>query len=163
VVVAVVLGTAVLFVFPPQDSPRRADLVVVLSGDRDRLAKGVELMRKGVAPVLVISDGNIPGWAAGNRLCRGKASFRTICFHPEPFSTRGEAQYVSRLMRRRGWKRVVVVTSTYHVVRARMDFRRCVAGTVAGVGAHARLAQWIRGVVSEWPKLGYALTAGRSC
>jgi uncharacterized SAM-binding protein YcdF (DUF218 family) len=156
-------ATAILFAYPPEDSPTRADVVVVLAGDHDRLAKGLELMRRRVAPVLVISDGNVPGWPEGNRLCAGHQSFRTICFHPEPFSTRGEAQTVARLMRRRGWRRVVVVTSTYHVIRARMDFRRCVDGEVEGVGAKADPENWLEGVVLEWPKLAYSVTVGRKC
>ena len=156
-------ATAVLFVFPPQDDPRRADVVVVLSGSHDRLPKGLELMRRGVAPVLVISDGAVPGWAVANRLCRGGAKFRVVCFHPNPYSTRGEARFVAALMKRRGWKRVVVVTSRYHVLRARMDFRRCVDGDVKGVGVTTSLGRWIAGAVQEWPKLGYALTLGRSC
>ena len=156
-------ATAVLFVFPPQDQPRRADVVVVLSGSKDRLPKGLELMRSRVAPVLVISDGAVPGWPAANRLCRGGQKFSVMCFHPSPYSTRGEAHFVAALMKRRGWKRVVVVTSRYHLIRARMDFRRCVDGDVKGVGASTSLGQWIAGAIQEWPKLAYALTLGRSC
>ncbi|MEP6978938.1 MAG: YdcF family protein [Thermoleophilia bacterium] len=162
-VVALAASTAVLFVFPPEDHPRRADVVVVLSGSHDRLPKGLELMRRGVAPVLVISDGAVPSWPVANRLCRGGKKFRVICFHPAPYSTRGEARFVADLMKRRGWKRVVVVTSRYHVLRARMDFRRCVEGHVDGVGASTSLGRWIAGVLQEWPKLGYALTVGRGC
>jgi uncharacterized SAM-binding protein YcdF (DUF218 family) len=162
-VLAVAVATPILFAFPPEDPPGRADAVVVLAGDHDRLAKGLELMRRGVAPVLVISDGNVPGWSAGNRLCAVRQRFRTVCFHPEPFSTRGEAQAVSRLARRRGWRRLVVVTSTYHVIRARMDFRRCFDGEVAGVGAKPTAENWVEGVVLEWPKLIYSLTVGRAC
>ena len=156
-------ATAVLFVFPREDNPRRADLVVVLSGSHDRLPKGLELVRRGVAPVLVISDGAVPGWPPANRLCRGGASFRVVCFHPNPYSTRGEARFVARMMKRHGWTSVVVVTSRYHVFRARMDFRRCVEGHVDGVGASTSLDRWIAGIVQEWPKLGYSLTLGRSC
>ncbi len=152
-----------LFVFPSEDHPQHADVVVVLSGSHDRLPKGLELMRSGVAPVLAISDGAVPGWPAANTLCRGGASFRVICFHPNPYSTRGEARFVARLMKRRGWKRVVVVTSRYHVLRARMDFRRCVDADVDGVGASTSLSEWVAGIAQEWPKLGYALLLARSC
>jgi len=159
----VLVATAVLFVFPPQDHPQHADVVVVLSGSKDRLPKGVELMRRGVAPALVISDGAVPGWPEANRLCRGGEKFSVICFHASPYSTRGEAHFVAALMKRRGWRHVVVVTSRYHVIRARMDFRRCIDGDVKGVGASTSLDSWIAGALQEWPKLGYALTLGRSC
>ena len=113
--------------------------------------------------MLVISDGNAPGSTQTQPYCAGKGTFRTICFHPQPYSTRGEARFVARLARRRGWRRVVIVTSTYHVTRARMIFRRCVAGDVDAVGARPPLAEWATGVAYEWAKLGYALTLGRRC
>src|SRR5204862_2704970 len=46
VVAAFLAATAVLFVFPRQDSPRAADVVVVLAGSSgDRLPEGIELVR----------------------------------------------------------------------------------------------------------------------
>jgi uncharacterized SAM-binding protein YcdF (DUF218 family) len=119
-------ATAFLFVWPRQDDPARADAVVVLSGARkSRLPKGLELMRAGAAPTLVISDGNAPGWREANRLCGRQAPFRVVCFRPQPYSTHGEAADVARLARRRGWRSLVVVTSRYHVTRSRLLFRRC--------------------------------------
>ena len=44
--------------FPQEDSPQRADVVVVLAGSPgDRLPEGLALVRRGVAPVLYVSDG----------------------------------------------------------------------------------------------------------
>lgn len=157
--------SAWLFLFPAQDSPRRADAVVVLAGARKpRLAKGLELVRKGVAPVLVISDGRDPFWPEANRLCRnGGATFRVVCFRPDPYNTRGEAEAIGRLARRRGWRSVVVVTSTFHVTRARMLFERCVDGDVDAVGASYAKKRLPKYVLSEWVKLTYAVTLGRDC
>src|ERR671910_2058247 len=95
---------AVLFVWPRDDSPRRADAVVVLAGGRKlRLEKGLELMRRDLAHTLVISDGEARGWLEANRLCKGAATgFRVVCFTPDPYSTQGEAQGVARLARERG-------------------------------------------------------------
>ena len=74
---------AFLFVWPREDSPGRADAVVVLSGGRKfRLEKGLELVRADVADTLVISDGQAPGWPEANRLCAARAdeagAFRVI-------------------------------------------------------------------------------------
>lgn len=164
-IIAFLILSAVLFLFPRQDSPGRADAVVVLAGSRHpRLAKGLELMRKRVAPVLVISDGFDPNWPEANRLCRRRSpKFRVVCFRPDPYSTRGEAEEVGRLARTRGWHSVVVVTSTFHVTRARMLFNRCVDGRVEAVGASYSLKRTAKFVLSEWVKLGYALTLGRRC
>lgn len=56
--IAIVFGgllTARLFVWPWTPPVTRADAVIVLAGDHgDRLAKTLELVRSGVAPVLVL-------------------------------------------------------------------------------------------------------------
>ena len=88
------------------------DAIVVLSGGQHRLDEGVRLWRQGVAPTLAISDGRNPSWPQANRLC-GRPRVR--CFDPSPYSTRGEARWTAA----QGWDSVVVVTSTYHVRRAR--------------------------------------------
>ena len=154
-----------LFALPSIDRPLRADAVIVLAGDRTpRLDRGLALMRAGVARTLVISDGRDPLWPAANRLCaRGGAGFRVVCFRPEPYSTRGEARGFAQLARARGWRDVVVVTSTFHVTRARMLFRRCIAGRVQGVGAHASLHRSLFNYVSEPAKLLVQVVLARAC
>ena len=164
VLVVWLVATAILFVWPRPDEPANADAVVVLSGVRKaRLAKGLELVRKGVAPTLVISDGEAPGWAEGNRLCDGGTAFRVVCFRPRPYSTHGEAADVAELARARGWRSLVVVTSRYHVTRARLLFRRCLDGPVHAVSAETSPGAMALNVPFEWGKLLYQLTAERDC
>ena len=163
-VVAWLAATAILFLWPREDSPKRANAVVVLSGGRKpRLEKALGLMRRHVAPVLVISDGWDSPWPQGSRLCKGRARFAVVCFRPRPYSTRGEAEDVARLAAKRGWRSIVVVTSRYHVTRARMLFRRCFHGDVDTVGAPYALVHVGSFVASEWAKLVWALTVARSC
>ena len=164
-VLAWLVGCAFLFVWPDEDDPRSADAVVVLAGGRkDRLALGLELMHRNVAGTLVISDGEAPGWTAANELCDGGSEgFRVVCFHPDPYSTQGEAQGVARLARERGWRRVALVTSTSHVHRARMLFERCVPGDVEAVGTGHKLRYLLSSLFWESAKLTYALTAERGC
>ena len=157
-------ATSMLFVWPDEDSPSRASAIVVLAGSKKpRLSEGLRLMRAGVAPVLAISDGRDPGWPEANRLCDGEASFRVICFDAEPFSTRGEAETVTRLAAENGWRSLVVVTSAYHVTRARLLFERCFLGPVQFVGAHIEPGALPLTVPSEWAKLIYALAVAREC
>ena len=136
----------------------------MLSGVRTtRLEKGLELVRAGVAPTLVISDGQARGWSEGNRLCAGGAKFRVVCFRPSPYSTHGEAADVARLARERGWRSLVVVTSRYHVTRSRLLFGRCLDGTVGGVPADTSPGAMLLNVPFEWGKLLYQLTVERDC
>jgi uncharacterized SAM-binding protein YcdF (DUF218 family) len=163
-VVAWLVATAILFVWPRQDEPQRADAVVVLSGARKtRLAKGLELVRAGVAPTLVISDGTAPGWKDANRLCAGGTAFRVVCFRPHPYSTHGEATDVARLARERGWRSLVVVTSRYHVTRSRLLFRRCTPAEISGVAAATSPAAIALNLPFEWGKLLTQLTVERDC
>jgi uncharacterized SAM-binding protein YcdF (DUF218 family) len=164
VVVAWLAVAARFVLWPEQDAVGRADAVVVLAGDHLRLGKALELMTRRVAPTLVISDGLAPGWDEANRLCRrGGAGFRVVCFRASPYSTRGEAETVARLAAARGWRSVVVVTSTYHVTRARLLFRRCVDGQVAVTGATYQRSLIPLEMVLEPAKLLYALVVARRC
>ena len=151
---------AVLFVWPPRHVPGRVDAVVVLAGGRGpRLAHGLTLVRRGVAPVLVLSDGWSATWSEANRLCAGRpAPARILCFHPEPYSTTGEARGVARLAATRGWKSVLVVSSRYHIARARILFDRCVEGTVYTDGSGQSLLTRILATPLETAKLAYAYT-----
>lgn len=162
--VALATATAVLFVWPREDAPVRADAVIVLAGGRSkRLAKGLRLMERGVAPTLVISDGRDPYWPQANRLCDGPAPFTVICFRPAPYSTRGEAERVRRIAAARHWRSIVVVTSRYHVTRARVLFERCFRGRVQVTGAGYSTLRLPQYLATEWGKLAYAVTFSRGC
>ncbi len=132
----------------------------MLSGGREhRLAEGRKLVAEGVAHTLVISDGRAPGWVEANALCRARA----VCFRPDPYSTQGEARWIADEAELRGWDSVVVVTSTYHVRRARMIVERCYEGELAVVGADPPLENRLIGIAWEWPKLAYYLAVNRAC
>ena len=92
----------------------------------------LEAKQGGVAPTLVISDGRAQDYPQANVLCRGGQSFQVICFSPDPYSTRGEAEGVARLARKHHWRSLVVVTSRYHVFRSRILFKRCFKGPLRG-------------------------------
>ena len=118
------------------------------------------MIAEGISDTLVISDGLAPGWEEAGRLCR---SARAICFTPDPYSTQGEARWIAEEAEKRGWGSVVVVTSTYHVRRARMIVGRCFHGDLAVVGAPPPLRNKLIGVAWEWPKSVYYLTLNRGC
>ena len=114
--------------------------------------------------MLVVSDGWSPTWPEANRLCAGRpAPVAVACFHPAPYSTRGEAEAFARLADRRGWRSVVVVSSRYHLLRARMLFERCYDGKVETTASNGTLLGRILAAPIETVKLGYALLVKRRC
>lgn len=163
---AFVAATLYLFVFARTDPPGRADAIVVLSGGRDwRLDPALRLAREHVAPVLVVSGvGYDAKWRQGRALCRhGAHGFRVLCVDPHPYSTRGEARMIARLARQRGWRKVDVVTSRYHVFRARILIERCYHGRLAMIGTHYPLLTAPLDYLSEWAKLTVQETVERGC
>jgi uncharacterized SAM-binding protein YcdF (DUF218 family) len=147
---------------PETDSPARADAVVVLVGGQgERLTKALELIHADTAPTLVIANGDDPKWAEANRLCRGISSFEVVCLRPDPDNTRGEARALGSLTERRGWQSLVVVTSTYHVTRARLLVRRCYAGkSFVAAPPSAGAFRMFLNVSREWAALARSLVHG---
>jgi len=162
VAAALMVGLSLpLFVFPATDEPGRADAVVVFAGaGGDRQAEGVRLVRDGVAPVLVVSDGGQAG-SPGARICRRRpAGLRLVCLTPSPATTRGEARAFADLAEREGWSSLVLVTSTYHLRRASLLVDRCYAGRLRRVAVRQVGASQ---VATEWLALAAAVTLFRSC
>jgi uncharacterized SAM-binding protein YcdF (DUF218 family) len=160
VLAAVVLGSARLFVWPRVEEASAADAVVVLDGDRPRrLRAGLALMDRGLAPVLVVFRGEEQ---APELYGPDVQPFEPLSLVPRPSTTRGEALAVAALARRRGWERLLVVTSTYHVTRARRIFRRSVPTELRFVAAGYTPSVLPLHVLSEWLKLAAALALPRA-
>jgi uncharacterized SAM-binding protein YcdF (DUF218 family) len=158
-VLLLVVGASLpLFVWPSTDSVQPADAVVVLAGGNgERLERGLELVRDGIASTLVLSFGP-------DDLCGSRQTFEVVCFVPSPENTRGEAETVADLARDRGWSNVVVVTSTSHVTRARLLVERCYEGElqVADATPDTGVPGWVLAIAHEWGGLAGALVE-RGC
>lgn len=104
----------------------------------DRLFAGIELCRLKRAPVLVLG-GDLPfqppGYALDSEQIRkllldwGLAPSEVLSLGTVS-NTRDEAAQTLRLVRERGWKRVLLVTSAFHMERAQRTF------VAAGVPVH---------------------------
>ena len=127
-----------------------ADAIVVLGGRRNRLPVGLRLWREGVAPTLLVFNEH------------GRGDDEHLYFRPEPYNTRGEARTTARLAREQGWRSIVLVTSSYHVPRARMIFRRAFDGEIRAVSARATLWRLPYDIASELVKALYAVTLRRT-
>ena len=148
----------------PRQLPR-ADAVVVLGGGLrpalpprqgvevaeggDRLLRGVQLVRRGLAPLLVTSGGRVsftghdPAppealWARDLAQELGLPADR-ILINPGSRTTAEEARDIGALGRRRGWTRVLLITSAFHMPRSMATFQQRSGLTVVPVACDYQL------------------------
>jgi uncharacterized SAM-binding protein YcdF (DUF218 family) len=113
------------------DGLRPVDAVVVLSGDasRERLDEAIGIVRRGLAGWIVVLTGTPPDFydeAAAIRQYvkrRGVDPTRVVVAS-EVHSTLDDAQIAAQVMKEKGWKSAIVVTSPYHTRRAGWVFYR---------------------------------------
>ncbi|MQY23571.1 hypothetical protein NRB20_67020 [Nocardia sp. RB20] len=125
-----------VYVRPQVDSPARADAVLVLGGAHDgREELGLRLASEGYAPLVLFSD-PYERSPMMNRICHGGYRVEVECFDPEPRTTLGEGRVLAERARAGRWRRVIVVTFTPHVSRARYVLGKCWGGEILVVDAH---------------------------
>jgi len=116
-----------------EDALDRADTIIILSDDNfyaDRATRAAELFREGKAPVIVASGRRLRPNAGIAELMehdlveRGVPRDKIVRFVHDADSTLEEAEALTRLVKERKWRRIIVVTSNYHTRRARYIFRR---------------------------------------
>jgi uncharacterized SAM-binding protein YcdF (DUF218 family) len=133
------VGGAIVYTNAPEDPLKKVDAIFVLGGEHDgREEYGLQLLREGIAPVLVISnpypstDTTMPG------VCRTRVpNAEVMCVKPTELTTRGEAVEARRLADERGWKSLVVISWRFHLPRARMIFDRCFSSADGAVTMRA--------------------------
>ncbi len=127
-----VYGSLVLM-HTPDDTVTSADAVVVLGGEHDgREAFGVRLAHTLNAGTVVLSNPYRSNDKVMKKLCGTVSDGVTvICEKPVPSTTRGEAVFTERLAAEHHWRRVVVVSWRYHLIRARFIFDQCASGSGA--------------------------------
>ncbi|AFU06023.1 hypothetical protein O3I_040390 [Nocardia brasiliensis ATCC 700358] len=140
VAVSVVAALWPVYVRPRTDTPVPADAILVLGGAHDgREQLALRLAAEGFAPRVLISDPYEHSTLI-NRICHGSYSFQVICFDPAPRTTRGEGRFLARMARAGGWQRVIVVTFTPHISRARYILGKCWSGELLFVDPEPALS-----------------------
>ena len=174
-----------------EDPLTKADAIFVLAGtELDRTLEGIDLFLEGYAPRLVMSREELEtaftavgrrGIALPSEVERARDLAIKLGVPPEAIelpdtlhgSTAGEAVTLRSLARDNHWRTVIVVSSKFHLRRARFAIQRELSGTDVHVLMHgtrydnARPEQWwrqrgdIRDILSEVPKFAaYALGLG---
>jgi uncharacterized SAM-binding protein YcdF (DUF218 family) len=127
----------------------RADAVVVLGGGLrpalpprqavevaeggDRLLTGLRLLRRGQAPLLVTSGARV-SFSANDPAQPEALSARALALelgaqpgqilvNPESRTTAEEAAHIGAMGRQRGWRRILLVTSGFHMPRSLATFQ----------------------------------------
>jgi len=124
-----------------------ADALLLLGDDNyyaDRATRAAELIRRGVAPVVVASGRRLRPSAGIAELLehdlieRGVPKDKIIRFPHDAENTLDEARALAHLCSERHFHSVIVVTSNYHARRARYIFNKVFPATitVSVAGAH---------------------------
>jgi uncharacterized SAM-binding protein YcdF (DUF218 family) len=112
--------------------PQKADAALVLAGDSGgyRILTAAQLVRDGFVPKVLVSG---PNGNYGLHECDLAIPFAVKHGYPESYfvhvehsarSTMAEAKAVLPVIRRMGFKRIIVVTSDFHTRRAGSIFRK---------------------------------------
>lgn len=138
--------------FPHVDKqPAHVDAIVQLGGPHGGVEtyEATRNLARDYTTNLVISDPYTEKPDLGARICAPEPGVAVYCIHPDPSTTRGEAQAIKALAEEHGWSHIMVyATGKYHVARARMIIGRCYDGDL-NVGYHKTPLNW-KDVIWEW-------------
>jgi hypothetical protein len=110
------------------EGPVASDAIVILGDDNyngDRATRAADLLKAGWAPRIVASGRGLRSYASVAELeehdltDRGVPITAIVRFAHRADDTRDEAAAISQLISSRGWKTIILVTSTFHTRRAR--------------------------------------------
>ena len=103
----------------------RADAIVALTGGKGRVEAGLGLLRSGRAPTLVLSGVDRDAAVDTIFLNGIKAKEKeNIILEKDSTTTYENALYVRRIAEEKGFKSMILLTSWYHMKRARYAFSR---------------------------------------
>src|SRR5258708_8482713 len=157
--------------FLVMDSLEKSDVMVVLAGDTNvRPVRGVEMLRQGMAPRLLLDAEtrdviyDQPLVEIVQRYVNSLAEATRVSVCPiTGYSTIAEADDVSRCLQSLAPHRVLIVTSDYHTRRALMIFRHRVPQYQFNVAAVRNLTdfgeawwtnrEWAKVTFDEWMKM----------
>jgi uncharacterized SAM-binding protein YcdF (DUF218 family) len=105
------------------EEPKKADVIIVLSGGVGRLEKAVELYHAGYGDYLMLSRANVPGMTAERAIELGVPKERLI-LEEKATSTYNTGIYTKDLMESYQLTSAIIVSSDYHMRRTKLSFER---------------------------------------
>ena len=123
-----VLGYALFVVMLPQPAAdRRTDAVVVLTGGAGRIERGLDTLRRRLAGRMLISGVQrtvLPHELAARHRVDPAIFDCCIDLGREAIDTRSNADEVDRWMERRGFRSMRLITTDWHMPRARFEISK---------------------------------------
>ena len=153
------VASGVLFVWPRSDQPEPAGAILSLNGPMEsaRAAVAISLAERGLAPVLLFSEGH------PNGPCPEVAGVDVVCFAPQPARTVGEISFAAAYARKHGIDSMIVVAGHTQTTRARLLSARCFAGRTMVVASPESWWRLPYDVLYEWGAMFKALVVDRGC
>ena len=150
------LGFALYAVTLPQPlASRHTDAVVVPTGGKGRIPRGLALLAAGEAKRMLITgaDPSVrPGELAAEHRVRPSLFACCIDLGHEAVDTRSNAEETAAWVRAHRYRSVRLVTSEWHMPRARMELRHALDDEVELVGDGVRSNPSLAMLVAEYNK-----------
>lgn len=145
----------------PQQSPQKADAIVVVSGGQTttRAEKGIELFKQGIAKNIIFSgaalgDGPSNALAMREQAISQGISRDNIFIDEISQNTYENALNSKKILEDLKAKKIVLVTSPYHQRRANQTFRAVLGSDYEVIGVSAFDDRWSK---SQWWRRGFPL------
>jgi uncharacterized SAM-binding protein YcdF (DUF218 family) len=150
------LGYALFVLLLPRPADdRRTDAIVVLTGGAGRLERGLDLLQRGRAERMLISgvDRSVRPVELAQRYGREEALFDCcVDLGREAVDTRSNAEETARWLKRKKLQSVRLVTTDWHMPRARFELARQTGDTVEIVGDAVRSSPSFSYLFTEYNK-----------
>lgn len=145
-----------LLIAKPLDEGVRTDAIVVPTGGAGRIDRGLKLLKDGHARRMLVTGvgaGVRPVDLARHYRMSTAAFAKSIDLGTDAVDTRSNAEETARWVRERGYRSVRLVTSDWHMARAKMELSAALGPDVALVGDGVPTEQRLGQLINEYNKL----------
>lgn len=112
----------------PSDVLTKADAIVVVSGDSDRMKHAIDLYKQDLAPKLILSGAAREGFTSNALIMQIEASRagvpnKAVLMEEKAYNTYENAVYTKEIVLAQSMKNIILVSSPYHQRRVYETFR----------------------------------------